>query len=301
MIPSGGTNLSTAEAIPLEPPHAPSEAQREQGLTIPPLDPSRMPEHVAIIMDGNGRWARRRGLPRVEGHAKGTDAVRETVEECARLGIHQLTLYCLSSENWKRPPEELDFLMTLFRHYLLAERPRIMEQNLRFSMIGRREGLPADVLAEVDKTADLSRDNTGMMLCLAVNYGSRGELIDAFKTLARQVQKGELSPDQINESTISGALYTSGMPDPDLLIRTAGEMRVSNYLLWQISYAEIWVTQKCWPDFDRATLHQSFADYASRERRFGGLPTTKTIDPGACPPQNPISPQNTAHQGQYPS
>ena len=289
MIQSGGTKLTSGESIAGQTSQAPSEALTEKGVSAPFLDPARMPDHVAIIMDGNGRWARRRGLPRVEGHAKGTDAVRETVEECARLGIHQLTLYCLSSENWKRPPEELDFLMTLFRHYLLAERPRIMEQNLRFSMIGRREGLPADVLAEVDRTVDLSRDNTGMMLCLAVNYGSRGELIDAFKTLARQVQTGDLDPGQINESTISGALYTSGMPDPDLLIRTAGEMRVSNYLLWQISYAEIWVTQKCWPDFDRSTLHQAFADYASRERRFGGLPSQGTGPTNISPPTQPAS------------
>jgi undecaprenyl diphosphate synthase len=305
MIQSGGTKLTSEEPFRGQTSQAHTDVTEKNGLIAPQLDPSRMPEHVAIIMDGNGRWARRRGLPRVEGHAKGTDAVRETVEECARLGIHQLTLYCLSSENWKRPPEELEFLMTLFRHYLLAERPRIMEQNLRFSMIGRREGLPADVLAEVDKTVDLSRDNTGMMLCLAVNYGSRGELIDAFKTLAQQVQKGELSPDQINESTISGALYTSGMPDPDLLIRTAGEMRVSNYLLWQISYAEIWVTQKCWPDFDRATLHQSFADYASRERRFGGLPNPMAgVRPGntdSCATTNPSPPSKPTNQGANPA
>lgn len=236
------------------------------------LDPARMPDHVAIIMDGNGRWANQKGLPRFEGHAKGIEAVRLTVDECARLGINQLTLYCLSSENWKRPATELEFLMTLFRHYLIAERPRIVEQNLRFSMIGRREGLPEDVLKEVDKTIELSRDNSGMMLCLAVNYGGRAELIDAFRSLAEQVQKGELAPTEINESTISSALYTAGMPDPDLLIRTAGEMRVSNYLLWQISYAEIWVTEQCWPDFNASTLHQAFLDYSNRERRFGGLP-----------------------------
>ncbi len=238
------------------------------------LETGRLPKHVAIIMDGNGRWAQRLGLPRVEGHAKGTNAVRETVEECARLGIHQLTLYCLSSENWKRPQEELDFLMTLFRHYLVAERPRIMAQGLRFSMIGRRCDLPEVVLHELDTTIELARNNTGMMLCLAVNYGGRTELVDAFRTLARQVQNGKMSLDEVTESSISDALYTAGMPDPDLLIRTAGEMRVSNYLLWQISYAEIWVTQSYWPDFDRSTLHQAFRDFASRERRFGGIPAT---------------------------
>ncbi len=242
------------------------------------LEAGRLPNHVAIIMDGNGRWAQRQGLPRVEGHAKGTDAVRETVEECARLGIQQLTLYCLSSENWKRPQEELDFLMTLFRHYLVAERPRIMEQSLRFSMIGRRCGLPEVVLKELDTTIELTRNNTGMMLCLAVNYGGRTELLDAFRTLAKEVQSGKLSPEQISESSISDSLYTAGMPDPDLLIRTAGEMRVSNYLLWQISYAEIWVTQSCWPDFDRPTLHQAFRDFSSRIRRFGGIPPNPSSD-----------------------
>lgn len=256
------------------------------------LDPARMPEHVAIIMDGNGRWAEQQGLPRFEGHARGIDAVRLTVDECARLGIHQLTLYCLSSENWKRPPSELEFLMNLFRHYLIAERPKIVEQNLRFSMIGRREGLPEDVLREVDKTAQLCRDNTGTMLCLAVNYGGRAELIDAFRSLAIQVQKGQLDPSQIGESTISDALYTAGMPDPDLLIRTAGEMRVSNYLLWQISYAEIWVTEQCWPDFNAASLHRAFHDFANRERRFGGLPSSPApaggvrcaVSPSSLPP-----------------
>jgi len=238
------------------------------------LDPNRMPQHVAIIMDGNGRWAEHQGLPRYEGHARGIEAVRLTVDECARLGVRQLTLYCLSSENWKRPASELEFLMTLFRHYLIAERPRIVDQNLRFSMIGRRQGLPPDVLGEVDKTVELSRNNTGMMLCLAVNYGGRAELIDAFRTLATEVKEGRLLPEQIDENRVSGALYTAGMPDPDLLIRTAGEMRVSNYLLWQISYAEIWVTDQCWPDFNAATLRQAFTDYGNRERRFGGLPQT---------------------------
>src|SRR5262245_51911164 len=235
------------------------------------LDPARMPAHVAIIMDGNGRWARKRGLPRVEGHRRGVKSVRTTIEECCRLGIGQLTLYCLSSENWKRPQAELDFLMTLLRKYLIAERAEIMEQNIRFTTIGRREGLPPKVLKEMDENIRVSAKNTGMVLCLAINYGGRTELVDACRNIAEQVRQGKLDPDDIDEVTVSDALNTAGMPDPDLLIRTAGEMRVSNFLLWQISYAELWVTDKCWPDFDTATLHEALRDFAGRERRFGGL------------------------------
>jgi undecaprenyl diphosphate synthase len=235
------------------------------------LSPERLPRHVAIIMDGNGRWARQRDLPRIEGHSRGVKSVRATVEECCRLGIGQLTLYCLSIENWKRPKEELDFLMTLLGQYLVAERAEIMEQNIRFTTIGRRQGLPDDVLGEIDENIRLSRDNTGMVLCLAINYGGRTELVDAFRNLAEQVRRGKLIPEAIDEAAISAALYTGGMPDPDLLIRTAGEMRVSNFLLWQISYAELWVTEKCWPDFDAELLHQALRDYGGRTRRFGGL------------------------------
>jgi undecaprenyl diphosphate synthase len=237
------------------------------------LQAERLPDHVAIIMDGNGRWARQRGLPRVEGHARGAHSVRTTVEECCRLGIGQLTLYCLSSENWKRPQTELDFLMALLEQYLIEERREILDQNIRFSTIGRRGDLPDRVLREIDENIRLSQDNTGMALCLAINYGGRTELIDAVRSVARQVCAGELDLDAIDEAVINNALYTAGMPDPDLLIRTAGEMRVSNFLLWQISYAELWVTERCWPDFDRETLHQALRDYAARERRFGGILT----------------------------
>ena len=238
------------------------------------LDPGRLPAHVAVIMDGNGRWAEQRGLPRFEGHARGARSVRAAVEECCRLGIGQLTLYCLSSENWKRPPQELEFLMALLEHYLLQERAEIQEQNIRFRVIGRREGLPERVRREIDESVRLSRDNTGMVLCLAINYGGRTELVDAVRSLARDVEAGRLAADAITEEAIGDALYTAGMPDPDLLVRTAGEMRVSNFLLWQISYAELWVTERCWPDFDRATLQQALHDYAGRERRFGGILTT---------------------------
>src|SRR5262249_9718921 len=209
-----------------------------------------LPRHVAIIMDGNGRWAQQRGLPRIEGHRRGVQSVRATVEECCRLGIEQLTLFCLSVENWKRPRAELDFLMTLLRRYLLEERAAIMEQKIRFTTIGRRDGLPDNVLSEIDENIRVSQNNPGMVLCLAINYGGRTELADAARKLAERVKQGELNPADIDEAMLGDSLYTDGMPDPDLLIRTAGEMRVSNFLLWQISYAELWVTDKCWPDFD---------------------------------------------------
>jgi undecaprenyl diphosphate synthase len=247
------------------------DAATLQRLAEAGLDPTRLPAHVAVIMDGNGRWARQRGLPRVEGHARGVHSVRATVEECCRLGVRQLTLYCFSSENWKRPQKELDFLMTLLEQYLIEERAEILRENIVFCTIGRREGMSAAVLAQIDENVRLSASNTGMVLCLAINYGSRTEIVDACRKVAREVQSGKREPDAIDETVIASALYTAGQPDPDLLIRTAGEMRVSNFLLWQISYAELWVTERCWPDFDRDTLRQAFRDYAQRERRFGGL------------------------------
>jgi undecaprenyl diphosphate synthase len=235
------------------------------------LDPDRLPRHIAVIMDGNGRWAHRQGKERAAGHARGAVSVDHVVEECCRLGIGQLTLYCLSVENWKRPKPELDFLMALLKQYLLGERQKILNQNIRFAVIGRREGLPGDVLAELDESIRLSRANTGLTLCLAINYGGRTEIVDACRVLAERVARGELAPATITEELFADSLYTAGMPDPDLLLRTAGEMRVSNYLLWQISYAELWVTEKCWPEFDAATLHEALRGFAGRERRFGGL------------------------------
>jgi undecaprenyl diphosphate synthase len=235
------------------------------------LDPGRLPRHVAIIMDGNGRWARSRGLPRIEGHRRGVQSVRMIVEECSRIGIGQLTLYCLSSENWKRPPHELSMLLHLLEQYVIEERSEILRQGLRFSIIGRREGLGPDVIREIDKTIALSRANEGMRLCLAVNYGSRAEIVDAVRAIAARVRGGELDVESIDEACVSDHLYTAGMIDPDLVVRTAGEMRVSNYLLWQISYAELWVTETCWPDFRVADLHAALRDFAARDRRFGGL------------------------------
>jgi undecaprenyl diphosphate synthase len=229
------------------------------------------PKHIAIIMDGNGRWAQRQGLPRIEGHRRGVASVRRTTEECARLDIGQLTLYCLSSENWKRPPRELEFLMHLLEQYMIEERSTIMEQNIRVNVIGRRRDIPEAVQREMQKTIDMSAANTGLRLCLAINYGSRLELVDAIREIAAAVAAGQLDPSAIDEEVVSRHLYTSGMPDPDLLVRTAGEMRVSNFLLWQISYAEIWVTEHCWPEFRESDLHQAIRDFASRDRRFGGL------------------------------
>lgn len=238
------------------------------------IPPERRPRHIAVIMDGNGRWAQRRYLPRIEGHRRGVASVRRTVEEAARLGLTQLTLYCLSSENWKRPQRELDFLMHLLEQYMIEERQTIMRQNIVVSTIGRREGIPEATLREMDKTVEMSSQNTGTRLCLAINYGGRGELTDSVRAIAEEVVAGKLDPSTITEQTISDRLYTAGMPDPDLLVRTAGEMRISNFLLWQISYAELWVTEKCWPEFETADLHQAIRDYASRDRRFGGLVAT---------------------------
>jgi undecaprenyl diphosphate synthase len=236
-----------------------------------PLD--RRPRHIAIIMDGNGRWAQRRGLPRIEGHRHGVASVRRTTEEAARLGTDQLTLYCLSSENWKRPPAELDFLMHLLEQYLIEERTTLLDENIRLAVIGSREGIPDSVLAAMNKTIELTSQNTGMTLCLAINYGSRAEIAAAVRDIAGEISAGRLAPTDINEETVANHLYTAGMPEPDLLIRTAGEMRVSNFLLWQISYSELWVTGQCWPEFSEADLHEAIRDFAQRDRRFGGLNT----------------------------
>jgi len=247
--------------------------------TQPPLDPrdilglepAQLPRHVAIIMDGNGRWAEQRGLPRVQGHEQGAVTVREIVTECARLGIGCLTLYSFSLENWKRPLDEIACLMDLYHRYLIAERKTILDNDIRFVQIGRREGLPPQVLEELDETVRVSRAARGMTLCLALNYGSRAEITDAVQAIARRVAAGTLAPGDIDESTLTQALQTAGLPDPDLLIRTSGEMRISNFLLWQISYAELYVTETHWPDFHRDDLHAALREFAGRGRRYGGI------------------------------
>jgi undecaprenyl diphosphate synthase len=249
------------------------------GEIVPPtleISPERRPRHIAIIMDGNGRWAERQDLPRVAGHQRGVESVRRTTEECARLNIEQLTLYCLSSENWKRPQTEINFLMHLLEQYMIEERATIMENNVRVRMLGRRADIPEQVLRELDKTVEVSSSNTGMWLNLAINYGGRAELVDAVRAIGSEIQRGTIAPADVDEPTIADHLYTAGAPDPDLLVRTAGEMRISNFLLWQISYAEIWVTEQCWPEFDEETLHDAIRAYAARRRRFGGLNTSSS-------------------------
>lgn len=248
-----------------------TEAYSSEDLRRLNLDPNRLPRHVAFIMDGNGRWATARKLPRIEGHQQGAKTARVVIEESARLGLEQVTLYCLSSENWKRPAEELTLLLQLLREYLIRERGTVVERGLRFQMIGRREGLPPDVLRELDLTAEAARGNRGMGVCLAINYGSRAEIVDATRRLAERVRAGDLEPEAIEESTIADALDTAGMVDPDLVIRTAGEMRLSNFLLWQLSYAELHISPKTWPEFGKEEYLSAVRDYSNRDRRFGGL------------------------------
>jgi undecaprenyl diphosphate synthase len=226
---------------------------------------------VAIIMDGNGRWAQARGLSRSAGHAAGAERVSSVVRESARLGLEVLTLFSFSSENWHRPSNEIDALMRLHAMHLRRDRETVMAHNVRLRHLGRREGLPDELLTEMDVSVETSRKNTGMWLNVALNYGGRGELADAVRRLARDVAAGRLRPDDIGEPAIAEALQTAGQSDPDLLIRTAGERRISNFLLWQISYAELYVTETFWPDFDEGELHKALLAYAARHRRFGGL------------------------------
>jgi undecaprenyl diphosphate synthase len=252
------------------PPHTPVE-KAEPTLDVPP---ERIPRHVAVIMDGNGRWARERNQPRIAGHRAGAKAVRDIVLECDRLGVEYLTLYSFSMENWKRPAEEVGALMELYLEYLVKERKELIEQNIRFLQLGRREGLPQSVMEQVDKTVAISSHCTGLTLSLALNYSSRMEITDAVRAIVDDVEAGRLDPADIDEDTISHHLYTAGVPDPDLLVRTAGELRVSNYLLWQISYAEIYVTDVFWPDFRVKDLHAALREYAKRCRRYGGVDHT---------------------------
>jgi undecaprenyl diphosphate synthase len=228
-----------------------------------------VPRSVAVIMDGNGRWARQAGLERIKGHEKGTDAVRTTVTECARLGVQALTLYAFSEENWQRPPREVELLMKLLDRFLVQERPTLMENRVRLVHAGRRERLRPRTLALLDETIALTKDNAGMVLCLAISYGGRQELVDAVRALARDVAAGKLAADAVDEAAVTARLYQPALPDPDLLIRTAGELRISNFLLWQIQYAEIWVTPVCWPEFGKEQLHAAFEDYGRRVRKFG--------------------------------
>jgi undecaprenyl diphosphate synthase len=250
-------------------------ANREQAALLEKLDLKRLPEHLAIIMDGNGRWAERRHLPRIAGHRAGVKAAREIIETCARLKLNMLTLYAFSLENWRRPRAETDFLMRLLREYLKKELPAIHKNNIRLLIIGRSSQLPPAVREDIERAMQFTAGNTGMKLVVALNYGGRAELVDAFNAILDRVRRDGLSGFQADEKTISDHLYTAGLPDPDLLIRTSGEMRVSNFLLWQIAYAEIYVTETLWPDFSATRLLEALIDYGKRERRYGGLGTPK--------------------------
>jgi undecaprenyl diphosphate synthase len=259
-----------------KPPELLRSASREEARLLEQLDMRRLPRHVAIIMDGNGRWAQRRHLPRVAGHRAGVKSARAVIETCARLHIPALTLYAFSMENWRRPKAEIDFLMRLLREYLRKELPVIHRNNIRLQVIGRPDQLPQEVRADVERGVAHTAGNTGMCLNVALNYGGRAELVDAFNAIFDGVRHNGFRNNgfdtfRVDEQMIADNLYTAGLPDPDLLIRTSGEMRVSNFLLWQIAYAEIYVTETLWPDFRCAELYAALVDFQKRERRYGGL------------------------------
>jgi undecaprenyl diphosphate synthase len=234
-----------------------------------PLDPDKLPEHLAIIMDGNGRWAQQRMLKRIVGHQRGAETVKMVVEQASLMGIKYLTLFAFSSENWSRPVLEVRALMTLLKKYIRQETARMMRKNIRYNVIGNRSDLPDDVNQTLDEAIQKTAANTGMVLTLALSYGGRQELSMAATRLAREVLAGRLSPDEITMDVFGRYLDTGGLPDPDLLIRTSGEMRISNFLLWQLAYTELYFTDINWPDFTINEFHKALADYQSRERRFG--------------------------------
>jgi undecaprenyl diphosphate synthase len=252
----------------------------EEALLLEKLDLERLPRHVAVIMDGNGRWAERRHLPRIAGHRAGTATARSTIETCARLKIEALTLYAFSVENWRRPKTEIDFLMQLLREYLRSEMPLIQKNGIRMKFLGRLEELPAAVQKDAADAMELTARNRGMVLCVALNYGGRAEIVDAINAILKE-PNGNGAHTRISEEDLSLQMYTRGLPDPDLLIRTSGEMRISNFLLWQIAYAEIFVTETLWPDFSRARLLESLVEFQKRERRYGA------IRPGEAPENKP--------------
>ena len=253
------------------------EEKRKQAAERLGIDPEGIPKHIAMIMDGNGRWATERGLPRFEGHEQGAKIVGAIAKHCVNCGVEYLTLYSFSMQNWKRPKEEIDFLMYLYASYLEGIRPSLMENNVQLKHVGRRDPLPQDVLDALDETIRITGTNTGMVLGLALNYASRTEIVDSVRTLAQKAKDGLIDPQAIDENDISDHLYTAGWHDPDLVVRTSGEMRISNYLLWQISYAEFYVTDLYWPDFTPDELDKAIGIYAGRQRRFGDVkPKTST-------------------------
>ncbi len=246
-------------------------AGTEEAEVLRAIDFARLPRHVAVIMDGNGRWAQLRSKTRVEGHRAGVQAVRETVETSARLGLEVLTLYAFSIENWKRPESEVSTLMGLLKHYLRSEMNTLLENNIRFRVVGRPQELASDIRDELARAAERTTGNSGLQFNIALNYGGRAEIVDAAKQLFTELLRDGRDPETIDEPAIAERLYTAGQPDPDLLIRTSGELRISNFLLWQIAYSEIWVTDVLWPDFRRRHLLQAIVDYQKRERRYGGI------------------------------
>ena len=241
----------------------------EEAYLFEKLDLTQLPRHLAVIMDGNGRWAQRRHLPRIAGHKAGTDTARTTIETCARLKIEALTLYAFSVENWRRPKTETDFLMQLLREYLRQEMPLLQKNNIRMKFLGRADELPEAVQRDTHEAEKETAKNTGTVLCVALNYGGRAEIVNAVNQILKE--KKDSAESSVTEEEFAEKMYTAGLPDPDLLIRTSGEMRVSNFLLWQIAYAEIYVTETLWPDFNRARLLEAFVDYQKRERRYGGI------------------------------
>ena len=256
-------------------------AGRGEAALLEKIDLKRLPRHIAIIMDGNGRWAQKRHLPRIAGHRAGVKIAREAIETCARLKVPALTLYAFSLENWRRPQAEVDFLMRLLRQYLKKELPSIHKNNIQMLVIGRAAQLPEAVQRDIEAAMRLTSKNTGMKLVVALNYGGRAELVDAFNTILDRVRLNGLSAFRADEETISQNLYTAGLPDPDLLIRTSGEMRVSNFLLWQIAYAELYITDALWPDFKREQLLEALLNFQQRERRYGGLNLGRESEKGA--------------------
>ncbi|MDS1029089.1 isoprenyl transferase [Bacillota bacterium LX-D] len=232
---------------------------------------AHLPKHIAIIMDGNGRWAKKRGLPRSAGHRAGVESLRDIVKACSEMGISYLTVYAFSTENWKRPKEEVDILMDLLAEYLQKELINLHKKNIKINPIGELEDLPSKVKQKLEEAVNVTKQNTGLTLTIALNYGGRNEIINAVKLIGDQLLSGKLVLDDINDETFRTYLYTNSLPDPDLLIRPSGELRVSNFLLWQIAYTEFWITDIFWPDFRREHLYQAINDYNKRERRFGGL------------------------------
>lgn len=233
------------------------------------LDCDRLPNHVAVIMDGNGRWAKRQGLQRIMGHRRGVDALKNILRCCKDWGISALTAYAFSTENWGRPSEEVEFLMMLFERVLRRELAEMIEEDVRIRFVGNLAGLPQSLQTEIQRSMTATKDNRSVQFTIATNYGGRQEILQACRAIAIQVQQGKIDPEQVDEELFERHLYTKGLPSPDLLIRTSGEMRISNFLLWQMAYAEIYVTQTAWPDFDREEFHQALRVYQNRDRRFG--------------------------------